>query len=70
MPNAGPSIPPDTVAPGTANLFELVEGIFTVATNSHLIPITDTYFLVNIVFIFEGLGQIKLREKEISTPLS
>ena len=39
--------------------------MFTVATNNHVIPITDTNFLVNIVFTFEGLGQIKLSEKEI-----
>ena len=60
-----PLIPPDTVAAGTADLYELTEGVFTVATNNHVIPITDTDFLVNTVFTFEGLGQIKLIEKEI-----
>ena len=43
----------------------LVEGVFTVATNNHVIHITDTNFLVNTVFTFEGFGQIKLSEKEI-----
>ena len=61
-----PSIPPDTaVLHGTADLYELVEGVFTVATNNHVIPITDTNFLVETVFTFEGLGQIKLSEEEI-----
>ena len=61
-----PPIPLDTaVLQGTADLYELVEGVFTVATNNHVIPITDTNFLVNTVFIFEGPGQIKLSEKEI-----
>ena len=60
-----PPIPPDTVALGTADLYELAEGVFTVATNNHVIPITDTNFLVNTVFIFEGLGPIKLSEEEI-----
>ena len=60
-----PPIPPDTVAPGTADLYELAEGVFTVATNNHVIPITDVNFLVNTVFTFEGLGQIKLSEEEI-----
>ena len=58
-------IPPDTVAPGTADLYELAEGVFTVATNNHVIPITDTNFLVNTVFTFEGLGPIRLSENEI-----
>ena len=61
-----PPIPPDIVAPGTADLYELAEGVFTVATNNHVIPITDTNFLVNTVFIFEGLGQIKLSDKDIN----
>ena len=62
-----PPIPPDTaVLQGTADLYELVGGIFTVVTNNHVIPITDTNFLVNTVFTFEeGLGQIRLSEKEI-----
>ena len=60
-----PSIPPDTVAAGTADLYELAEGVFIVATNNHVIPITNANFLINTVFTFEGLGQIKLSEKEI-----
>ena len=60
-----PLIPPDTVAPGTADLYELAEGVFTVATSNHVIPITDTNFLVNTVFTFEGLVKIKLSEEEI-----
>ena len=60
-----PPIPPDTVALGTANLYELAEGVFTVATNNHVIPITDTNFLVNYRIHIRGLGQIKLSEKEI-----
>ena len=74
-----PPIPSYTVAPGTADLYELAEEVFTVPTNIHVIPITDINFLVNTVFTFEGIGQIKLSEKEIkfcttltasSTPLS
>ena len=61
-----PPIPPDTVAPGTADLYEMAEGVFTVATNNHVIPITDTNFLVNTVFTFEGPGQIKLSKKDIN----
>ena len=60
-----PPIPPDTVSQGTADLYELAEGVFTVTTNNHVIPITDANFLINTVFTFEGLGQIKLSEKEI-----
>ena len=61
-----PPIPPNTVGlQGTADLYELAEGVFTVATNNHVIPITDADFLVNTVFTIEGLGQIKLNEKEI-----
>ena len=61
-----PPIFSDTaVLQGTADLYELVEGLFTVATNNHVIPLTDTNFLVNTVFTFEGLGQIKLSEKDI-----
>ena len=60
-----PPIPPDTVAPGIADLYELGEGVFTVATNNHVIPITDTNFLINTVFTCEGLGQIRLSEEEI-----
>ena len=34
-----PPIPPDTaVLQGTADLYELAEGVFTVATNNHVIP--------------------------------
>ena len=61
-----PPVPPDTaVLHGTADLYELVKGVFTVVTNNHVIPITDTNFLVNTIFTFEGLGQIKLSENEI-----
>ena len=59
-------IPPDTVGlQGTADLYELAEGVFTVATNNHVIPVTDTEFLVNIVFKFEGLGPNTLSENDI-----
>ena len=61
-----PPIPPDTVGlQGTADLYELAEGVFTVVTNNHVIPITDTEHLVNIVFTFEGLGPNTLSEDEI-----
>ena len=61
-----PPIPPDTVGlQGTADLYELAEGVFTVATNNHVIPITDADFLVNTVFTFEGLGPIRLSKEEI-----
>ena len=61
-----PPITPDTVGlQGTADHYELAEGVFTVATNNHVIPITDTHFLVNTVFTFDGLEQIRLSEEEI-----
>ena len=61
-----PPIPPDTVGiQGSADLYELAKGVFTVATNTHVIPITDIDFLVHIEFMFEGLGQIRLSRDEI-----
>ena len=61
-----PPIPPNTVGlRGTADLYELAEGVFTVVTNNHVIPIADADFLVNTVFTFEGFGQIRLSEQEI-----
>ena len=61
-----PPIPLDSIwLQGTADLYELAEGVFTVATNNRVIPITDTNFLVKIVFTFEGSGQIRLSEEEI-----
>ena len=61
-----PPIPPDTVGlQGTADLYELSEGVFTVVTTNHLIPIADADFLVNTVFEFEGFGQIRLSKEEI-----
>ena len=61
-----PPFPPDTVGlQGTADLYELAEGVFTVVTNNHVIPFTEADFLVNIVFTVEGLGQIMLSKEEI-----
>ena len=61
-----PPIPPNPLgSEGTADLYELAEGVFTIATNNRVIPITDAHFLVNIVFSFEGLKQIRLSKKEI-----
>ena len=61
-----PPIPPDTVGlQGTADLYELAEGVFTVVTNNHVIPITEADFLVNIEFTFKGLRPLKLSENEI-----
>ena len=61
-----PPIPPDTVGlQGTADLYELAEGVFTIATNNHVIPNTDADFLVNTVFTFDSLGQIRLSDEEI-----
>ena len=61
-----PPIPPDTaVLQGTADLYELAGGVFTVATNNHVIPITDANFLVNTEFTFEGVEQIRLSKEEM-----
>ena len=61
-----PPIHPDTAGlQGSADLYELAEGVFTIATNNYVIPITDAHFLVNIVFTFESLGQIRLSEEEL-----
>ena len=61
-----PPISPNTVGlQGSAILYKLAEGVFTIATNNRVIPITDTNFMINTVFTFEGLGPIKLSEEEI-----
>ena len=61
-----PPISPNTVGlQGTADLYEAAEGVFTIATNSHIIPVTNAEFLVNIVFTFEGVGKIRLNAGEI-----
>ena len=61
-----PPIHPNTVGlEGNAYLYKLAEGVFTVATNNHVISTTDSNFLVNIVFTFEGLGQFRLSNEEI-----
>ena len=61
-----PPIPPDTVVlQGTGDLYELAVGVFTIATNNHVIPMNNDDFLVNTVFTFEGLGQIRLSKNEI-----
>ena len=61
-----PPIPPDTTElQGSAALYELAAGVFTIATNNHVIPMTNNDFLVNTVFTFEGLGQIRLSKNEI-----
>ena len=56
---------PPILTPGTADLYELATGVFVIATNNHVIPNTDANFLINTVFTFEGLGQIRLSEEEI-----
>ena len=61
-----PPIHPDTAGlQGGAVLYELAEGVFTIATNNHVIPITDADFLAQIEFKFEGFGQISLSRDEI-----
>ena len=61
-----PPIPPDTAGfQGSAALYELAEGVFTVATNNRVIPVTDTDFLVRIVLKFEGVEAISLSRDEI-----
>ena len=59
-------IPPDTIATqGTAALYELEDGVFTLATNNHVLPVTDAEFLVRTLFIFERLRQIRLNKDDI-----
>ena len=61
-----PSIHPATAGlQGSAALYELAEGVFTAATNNRLLPVTDTDFLLRIVFTFEGVGAIRLSRDEI-----
>ena len=61
-----PPIRPDTAGlQGSAALYELAEGVFTAATNNRLLPVTDTDFLVRIVFTFGGVGAIRLSKDEI-----
>ena len=56
---------PPILVPGTADLYELAAGVFTITTNNYVIPITDDNFLINTVFTFGGLGQIRLSKEEI-----
>ena len=61
-----PPIPPDTAGlQGSAALYELAEGVFTIATNNRVLKDTDTDFLVRIVFKFEGVEAISLSRDEI-----
>ena len=61
-----PPIPPDTVGlQGSAALYQLAAGVFTIVTNKHVISMTNDDFLESIVFTFEGLGQIRLSKNEI-----
>ena len=61
-----PPIPPNTITrQGTAALYELVDGVFTVATNNHVLPVTDAEFLVRSLFTFEGFGPIRLNKDDI-----
>ena len=61
-----PPISPDIVGlQGTAALYELAEGVFTAATNNHVLPVTDAEFLTRTVFTFEGLGPIRLSKDDI-----
>ena len=62
-----PPLPPNSVGlQGTAILYELAEGVFTIATNNRVIPNTYNDFLLNIDFIFEGLMlQIRLHDEDI-----
>ena len=61
-----PPIHPDTAGlQGSATFYELAEGVFTAAINNRLLPVTDTDFLVRIVFTFESVGEITLSRDEI-----
>ena len=61
-----PPIHTDTTGlQGSAALYELAEGVFTIATNNHMIPMTNDDFLVNTAFTFEGVGPITLSRDEI-----
>ena len=61
-----PPIPADTAGlQGSAALYELAEGVFTIATNNHVFKDTDTDFLVRIVFTFEGVGAFRMSRDEI-----
>ena len=61
-----PPIPPDTIATqGTAALDELADGVFTAATNNHVLSFTDYDLLVRVVFTFEFFGPIRLNKDDI-----
>ena len=61
-----PPIPPDTAGlQGSAALYELAEGVFTIATNNRVLKDTDTDFLVRIVFKFEGVDALSLSRDDI-----
>ena len=61
-----PPIHPGTAGlQGSAEFYELAEGVFTAATNNRVLPVTDTDFLVRILFKFEGVEAITLSRDEI-----
>ena len=61
-----PPIPPDTIGTqGTAALYELADGVFTAATNNHVLSLTDSDFLVRTLFTFERFGPIRLNKDDI-----
>ena len=61
-----PPNPPDTIGLQVgAALYELAEGVFTAVTSNRVLPVTDTDFLIRIVFTFEGVGAIRLSRDEI-----
>ena len=60
-----PSILPESVGlQRTANLYELAEGVFTLATNNGVISITHK-ILDKIIFTFEGRGQIQFSKRNL-----
>ena len=62
MPRAGAS---HSSGHRSAALYELAEGVFTIATNNHVLKDTDTDFLVRIVFKFDGVEVISLSRDDI-----
>ena len=55
-----PPIHPDTAGlQGSAALFELVEGVFTIATNNHVLKDTETDFLIRIDVYYSCFRELR-----------
>ena len=50
--------PADSPNQGTISLYEMVDGIFGLITNNHLMPRIDLQFICSSTINFKGFGQL------------